>query len=240
MNVLKSEKLKLKNSKVLAMGILVPIICGVFSVLFGGTYNAVIQTIYWWTGSFLYFLLQSVAYIDLSLENKINCFNIKSINLQKSKIYISKIFWVIYYGLIGNFILLSVILFFGWSMPTATPMGNTKSIAGIFVIFINCLWIIPFFILLQEKINGLLLMLLNFIISFVIAPFAAGSKFFFLLPYTYAYKAAKFFFKIKEAGDPLSSKITEIDSLELGIGTFLSISLFMVLSFMLCRRERND
>ena len=138
-NVLKSEKLKLKNSGFFLFSILVPIICGVFSVFFGGTYNAIMQTIYWWMSSFLYFLLLFLAYTSLKLEKKAgNNFNINSINFQKSKIYISKIFWIFYYGLVGTIISIFIVCFFTWSMPVDPLINNVrKIIIGLLLIFLN-------------------------------------------------------------------------------------------------------
>lgn len=242
MNVLKSEKLKLKKSGVLLLCILTPIICGVFSVFFGGTYNATMQTIYWWMGSFLYFLLQFLAYTTLNLEKKAgNNFNVDSVNQQKSKIYMSKIFWVLFYGFIGSIFMTFIVLLFKWSMPVNPLINDIKKIIiGLAVMFLNSIWIVPLFMLFFNKVNGLLAILVNFIISLLISPFVAGSKLFFVLPYTYPYKVAKYFFNIREAGDVLTRQITLIDKMELIIATFLSLGLFIVLSMTLSRRNKND
>lgn len=242
MNVLKSEKLKLKKSGVLLLCILTPVICGVFSVFFGGTYNATMQTIYWWMGSFLYFMLQFLAYITLNLEKKAsNNFNIDSVNKQKSKIYMSKIFWILFYGFIGNIFMILIVFLLKRSMPVNPLINDPKKIIiGLAVILINSIWIVPLFMLLFRKAGGLLIILVNFIISLLISPFVAGSKLFFILPYTYPYKVAKYFFNIKEAGDVLTRQITLIDKMELIIATFLSLGLFIVLSMTLSRRNKND
>lgn len=242
MNVLKSEKLKLKKSGVLLLCILTPVICGVFSVFFGGTYNATMQTIYWWMGSFLYFLLQFLAYTTLNLEKKAgNNFNVDSVNQQKSKIYMSKIFWVLFYGFIGSIFMTFIVLLFKWSMPVNPLINDIKKIIiGLAVMLLNSIWIVPLFMLFVNKVNGLLAILVNFIISLLISPFVAGSKLFFVLPYTYPYKAAKYFFNIREAGDVLTRQITLIDKMELIIATFLSLGLFIVLSMTLSRRNKND
>lgn len=242
MNILKSEKLKLKNSGMLLLCILIPVICGAFSVFFGGTYNATMQTIYWWMGTFLYFLLQFLAYTTLNLEKKAgNNFNIDSINRQKSKIYMSKIFWTLFYGVIGSIFMAFIVFFLKWSMPVNPLINDTKKIIiGLTLIFINSIWIVPLFMLFFKKVNGLLIILLNFIISLLISPFVAGSKLFFILPYTYPYKVAKYFFNIREAGDVLTRQITLIDKMELIIATFLSLGLFIVLSMTLSRRNKND
>lgn len=242
MNILKSEKLKLKNSGMLLLCILIPVICGAFSVFFGGTYNATMQTIYWWMGTFLYFMLQFLAYTTLNLEKKAgNNFNIDSINRQKSKIYMSKIFWTLFYGVIGSIFMAFIVFFLKWSMPVNPLINDTKKIIiGLTLIFINSIWIVPLFMLFFKKVNGLLIILLNFIISLLISPFVAGSKLFFILPYTYPYKVAKYFFNIREAGDVLTRQITLIDKMELIIATFLSLGLFIVLSMTLSRRNKND
>lgn len=242
MNILKSEKLKLKNSGVLLLYILIPVICGAFSVFFGGTYNATMQTIYWWMGSFLYFMLQFLAYITLNLEKKAsNNFNIDSVNKQKSKIYMSKIFWILFYGFIGNIFMILIVFLLKRSMPVNPLINDPKKIIiGLAVILINSIWIVPLFMLLFRKAGGLLIILVNFIISLLISPFVAGSKLFFILPYTYPYKVAKYFFNIKEAGDVLTRQITLIDKMELIIATFLSLGLFIVLSMTLSRRNKND
>lgn len=242
MNVLKSEKLKLKKSGVLLLCILTPVICGVFSVFFGGTYNATMQTIYWWMGSFLYFLLQFLAYTTLNLEKKAgNNFNVDSVNQQKSKIYMSKIFWVLFYGFIGSIFMTFIVLLFKWSMPVNPLINDIKKIIiGLAVMLLNSIWIVPLFMLFFNKVNGLLAILVNFIISLLISPFVAGSKLFFVLPYTYPYKVAKYFFNIREAGDVLTRQITLIDKMELIIATFLSLGLFIVLSMTLSRRNKND
>lgn len=242
MNILKSEKLKLKNSGMLLLCILIPVICGAFSVFFGGTYNATMQTIYWWMGTFLYFMLQFLAYTTLNLEKKAgNNFNIDSINQQKSKIYMSKIFWTLFYGVIGSIFMAFIVFFLKWSMPVNPLINDTKKIIiGLTLIFINSIWIVPLFMLFFKKVNGLLIILLNFIISLLISPFVAGSKLFFILPYTYPYKVAKYFFNIREAGDVLTRQITLIDKMELIIATFLSLGLFIVLSMTLSRRNKND
>ncbi|MGP1440546.1 MAG: hypothetical protein ACTTJ3_07400 [Treponema sp.] len=242
MNVLKSEKLKLKKSGVLLLCILTPVICGVFSAFFGGTYNATMQTIYWWMGSFLYFLLQFLAYTTLNLEKKAgNNFNVDSVNQQKSKIYMSKIFWVLFYGFIGSIFMTFIVLLFKWSMPVNPLINDRKKIIiGLAVMLLNSIWIVPLFMLFFNKVNGLLAILVNFIISLLISPFVAGSKLFFILPYTYPYKVAKYFFNIREAGDVLTRQITLIDKMELIIATFLSLGLFIVLSMILSRRNKND
>lgn len=242
MNVLKSEKLKLKKSGVLLLCILTPVICGVFSVFFGGTYNATMQTIYWWMGSFLYFLLQFLAYTTLNLEKKAgNNFNVDSVNQQKSKIYMSKIFWVLFYGFIGSIFMTFIVLLFKWSMPVNPLINDIKKIIiGLALMLLNSIWIVPLFMLFFNKVNGLLAILVNFIISLLISPFVAGSKLFFVLPYTYPYKVAKYFFNIREAGDVLTRQITLIDKMELIIATFLSLGLFIVLSMTLSRRNKND
>lgn len=242
MNFFKAEKLKLKNSGVLLLCILSPIICGMFSLFFGGTYNATMQTIYWWMGSFLYILLQFLAYTTLNIEKKAgNNFNIDSINQKKYMIYISKIFWVLFYGFIGSIFMTFIVLLLKWSMPVNPLINDIKKIIiGLTVIFLNSIWIVPSYMLFFNKVNGLLVLLVNFIISLLISPFVAGTKLFFIFPYTYTYKGAKYFFNIKEAGDILTRQTTLIDMLELIIATFLSVTLFIVLCITLFRRNQND
>lgn len=239
MNIFKAEKIKLKNSKVLLSSIWIPVVCGLFSLFFGGTYNVIAQTIYWWLGSFLLFLLQLFVYINLTLEKKANNnFNIESIHIKKSKIYISKILLTTYYGAISNVVLLLVIFFFRWSMPRNPFFDSTvKMIVGICMILLTSIWIIPLFILLARKVSGIVVILLNFIVSLLVIPFVASSRFYFFIPYTYPYKVGKNFFYIKESGDIMRQPLMSVDKLELSIVIVLSFVLYIVLSIAVCRQD---
>lgn len=242
MNILKSEKLKLKNSKILIFCIIIPIICGLFSIFFGGTYNAINQTIYWWMSCFSLFLMQLIINLNLIIEKKANnYFNIKSTNIKKSKIILNKILLTIYYTFISNIIILTILFLFLWSMPENKMINNQFIIIkGILFIFLNNLWIIPFFILLQKKINKIMIIISNFIISLIIAPFIASSNFFILFPYSYSYKVGKYFFYIKESGDILNRQITIIDKIELNISTLLSLIIFLTLTYILYKKNNID
>lgn len=241
MNVLKSEKLKLKKSGVLSISIFTPFICALFSTLFGGSYNASFQTIYWWMGVFLYLLFELIIYRNFMLEEKASkFFNLKSTNFKQNRIYLCKQVWTIYYGFIATLVMIGVLFFIRWSMPTNEIFNNSFNIIlGLILIFISAVWMIPAFILLSNRINGLLFILFNFIITLLVAPFVAISKLFFLFPYTYPYKIAKYFFRIKEAGDVLNSAITNQDRIELAIGLLLSLALFFMLNVIILRRKEN-
>lgn len=242
MNILKSEKLKIKNSRMLLISIVIAILCGVFALFFGGTLNILHQSIYWWMGVFLVALLQIVAYRNLSIEKKAtDFFNIKTAPQNRGKIYIAKIILNLYYGFLGTITMGFITSFFKWSMPHNGLINSNLSIVlGMSVIYITNIWIVPLFFIISKKINSIILILLNFLLSFFIAPFVAGSKLFILLPHCYAFKPAKVFFSIKEAGDILTRPIILMDKIEMIIAIMLSLMLFVLFSFLLYRRENKN
>lgn len=242
MNILKSEKLKIKNSGMFLSSIIIAVLCGAFALFFGGTFNILHQSIYWWMGVFLMALLQIIAYRNLSIEKKANdFFNLKTSTQNTGKIYISKIAWTLYYGFLGTVIMSFIIMFFKWSMPhNGIISSNLSIVLGLSVICLANIWIVPIFFLISKKVAPIILILLNFLLSFLVAPFVAGTPFFFCLPHSYAFKPVKVFFSIKEAGDILSRPIVLIDRIEMMIALALSIMLFLLFSFLLYRRENKN
>lgn len=239
MKVLRAEKLKIKNSRMRLYSIAVPVLCGSFSLFFGGSRNILHQSIYWWAGVFLPALLQIIAYRNISIEKKSNdFFHLKTSAVHRGRVYLAKIFWTLYYGFSGNAWMILLILFFKWSMPHSGSINNSLQIVcGTLTVYLASLWVLPLFFLLSGKMKPLLLILFHFLISFLISPFVAGSKFFLFLPHSYAFKPAKFFFSVKESGDILNRALMKTDRAEMILALSFSSILFLIFSFLLYRRE---
>lgn len=242
MNIFKAEKLKIKNGRMLTYSFVLPMLCGVFALFFGGTWNILHQSIYWWMGVFLPALLQIIAYRNLSIEKRAgDFFHLKTSAGNIGEIYLAKTIWSLYYGFLGTLWMLLIIFFFHWSMPhNGLIKDPLQIVSGMWTVYATSLWTVPVFFLLSQKFKPMLLILLQFLISFLAAPFAAGSKFFLLLPHTYPFKPAKVFFSIKEAGDLLQRPVIRTDYAEMWVVIASSLLLFVVLSFILYKRGRKN
>lgn len=242
MKVFRAEKLKIKNSRMRLYSMAIPVLCGGFSLLFGGSRNILHQSIYWWAGVFLPALLQILAYRNISVEKKSNdFFHLKTSAVNTGRVYLAKIFWTLYYGFAGSAWMILLILFFKWSMPHSGSINSSMQIvSGTLTVYLASLWILPLFFLLSEKMKPLLLILFHFLISFLISPFVAKSKFFLFLPHCYAFKPAKLFFLVKESGDILNRPVMKTDRAEMTLALSLSLILFLIFSFLLYRRESEN
>lgn len=235
---IKSEMLKTKKSKLFLYSILIPFICGLFSVFFGGTFNALQQSIYWWTSFFLPINLEVLVFLDLKLDEEANrYFNINILKSDMNKVLFAKILVVIIYGVISNLFMTLLVCLFKWSMPSnGLSYEYFYIINGMQLLFLTQVWVIPLTYYLLNKMNGMFLISISGIIFFIVAPFLSATKYYFCILTSFSYKVMKYIFMIKESGDILN-KVTKISSTMFYSSIIISFLLFIILLEIVLRRN---
>ena len=215
--IFKSEWLKQRKNTSKKFLIIAPGLSILIAVLLVGPSILESFSIYWWEAVFLYTLIGLLFLYDYKAEEAAGNFQNIYFRNDSIKIYIVKILLKLKDLLISNVWFLAILLF-----TSNFLYGDLISLY-----------------LFSKRINPYILVSINSLICFLVAPFIAQSSFWFFFPFTYHYKIAYSLMYIKPSGDlDLTNHVTDVKMVVFTV--FLSLILFIVSLLMLNWRLSND
>lgn len=193
------------------MCIFLPIFVCVFAFIIGGIYNYLPFAIFWWMSIFFILLISLLIISDNIREKKAGNFqNIVTLDISVNKVLYAKMICILGYMLLSTvvlFVSLAVFLKFLYPMLYPTISSNVyvlyslfKILTALILIIPSMAWILPLLYGLFEYVNGSIMIILSFLISFFIAPIITRMQIWFLFPYAYSYKLIASFLHIDPSG----------------------------------------
>lgn len=238
--IFKSEWLKQRKNTSKKFLIIAPGLSILIAILLVGPSIIESFSIYWWEAVFLYTLIGLLFLYDYKAEEAAGNFQNIYFRNDSVKIYIVKILLKLKDLLISNVWFLAILLFTSnFLYADLISLNIIGDLICLVLISITSIWVLPLLYLFSKWINPYILVSINSLICFLVAPFIAQSSFWFFLPFTYHYKIAYSLMYIKPSGDlDLTNHVTDVKMVVFAV--FLSLILFIVSLLMLNWRLSND
>ena len=238
--IFKSEWLKQRKNTSKKFLIIAPGLSILIAILLVGPNIIESFSIYWWEAVFLYTLIGLLFLYDYKAEEAAGNFQNIYFRNDSIKIYIVKILLKLKDLLISNVWFLAILLFTSnFLYADLSSLNIIGDLICLVLISITSIWVLPLLYLFSKWINPYILVSINSLICFLVAPFIAQSSFWFFFPFTYHYKIAYSLMYIKPSGDlDLTNHVTDVKMVVFTV--FLSLILFIVSLLMLNWRLSND
>ena len=216
--IFKSEWLKQRKNTSKKFLIIAPGLSILIAVLLVGPSILESFSIYWWEAVFLYTLIGLLFLYDYKAEEAAGNFQNIYFRNDSIKIYIVKILLKLKDLLISNVWFLAILLFTSnFLYGDLISLNIIGDLICLVLISITSIWVLPLLYLFSKRINPYILVSINSLICFLVAPFMY----------------------IKPSGDlDLTNHVTDVKMVVFTV--FLSLILFIVSLLMLNWRLSND
>lgn len=229
-NYLLAEKVKQKrtfNNKIIWLAPCITVLIAFF--LMGGDY---LQTaaFNWWYITFLPFTMAYIASSIIKKENKHNLHGLLGISRNKIRIWFAKI------GIATYYLFLTCIIFCGLisicGLVFTNKINITTSVWASFILLITFAWQIPLYMIVTQKLNLFVSVILSILFNTVISCIVAIKAYWFVIPFSIPARLMCPVIKVMPNGLPVKegSIFSQYSSISTGI--ILSIVLFVLISFL--------
>ncbi|MGT2800531.1 hypothetical protein [Streptococcus marmotae] len=233
-----SEYLKLKGSGQKKLALLLPFLTIAIAFLIGSPYILESFALYWWEALFLFVLISLLCLYDYQAEKQAGQFQNVQVGSLTAKIRLVKGLLVVYQLAIASGFFLLFLYLVSLVFPTILALHWLTNILALFLVLLTVLWDIPFLYSCFGHFNPYLILVVNSFLCFLVAPFIAQTKWWYLFPYTYHYQVMAILLQIKPSGDKMA-QASSIDllSLLMAIGFSIILTGFGMVIWM---RKRKD
>lgn len=238
--IFKSEWLKQRKSASKKFLIIAPSFSIFLAVLLVGPNIVESFSIYWWEAVFLYTLIGLLFLYDYKAEEAAGHFqNICSRN-DTIKIYIVKILLKLKDLLVSNVCFLGILSITSYFLYSdLVSLHIISDLVCLLLMSVTSIWLLPVLYLFSKWINPYILVSINSLICFLVAPFIAQSNLWYFFPFTYHYNIAHSLIYLKPSGAlELSKHVSDVKVVVFAV--VLSLLLFIVSLLILNWRLDND
>lgn len=237
-NLYLSERLKRKGWSYKGLALVLPFLSVFIAFLLAGPYILESFALYWWEGLFLFTLISLLFLQDWKKEEEAGNFQNIRLAGKTGKIALAKVLLLAGELVMAIPVLLLCLGICAWLFSGLVVIDFLRDGLILFLMVIISLWNIPLLYLLVKKVNAYLLVILNILACFLLAPFVAQLSFWWLFPFTYHYKIGEILLALKPSGNLIEGSLP-FDGSGLVLTIILSLSLFFLLLFLLVRREEK-
>lgn len=236
--VLLSERLKRKGWSYKGLALVLPFIAISIAFLLGGPFILESFSLYWWECLFLFALMSLLFLQDRKVEEEAGNFQNIRHNRMAGKIVLAKVFLLAGELVLAIPVLLVCLAFCAWLFSGLVVIDFLRDGTVLLLMILVALWDVPLLYLLAERINTYLLVVMNVVTCFLLAPFLAQTSVWWLLPFTYHYKIGEVLLSLKPSGNLIEGQ-PPFDGGRLVLAIALSVSLFFILLALLYRKEEK-
>lgn len=237
-NLYLSERLKRKGWSYKGLVLALPFLAVFIAFLLGGPYILESFALYWWEGLFLFALMSLLFLQDWKKEEEAGSFQNIRLAGKTGKIALAKIILLAGELVLAIPALLLCLEICGWLFSGLLVIHFLRDGLTLLLMVIISLWNIPLLYLMAKKMSVYLLVILNVLACFLLAPFVAQLSLWWLFPFTYHYKIGEILLALKPSGNLIEGSLP-FDGSGLVLTIILSLSLFFLLLFLLIRREEK-
>lgn len=233
-----SERLKRKGWGYKGLALVLPFITVSIAFLLGGPFILESFSLYWWECLFLFALMSLLFLQDRKVEEEAGHFqNIRQSGMA-GKIALAKVFLLAGELVLAIPVLLVCLAFCAWLFSGLVVIDFLRDGAVLLLMILVALWNVPLLYLLAGRVNTYLLVVVNVVTCFLLAPFLVQLPVWWLLPFTYHYKIGEILLALRPSGN-LIEGLLPFDGGSLVLAIVLSFSLFFLLLALLYRKEEK-
>lgn len=237
-NLYLSERLKRKGWSYKGLALILPFLAVFIAFLLGGPYILESFALYWWEGLFLFALISLLFLQDWKKEEEAGNFQNIRLAGKTGEIALAKIVLLAGELILAIPVLLLCLGICGWLFSGLLVIHFLRDGLTLLLMVLISLWNIPLLYLLAKKMSAYLLVILNVLSCFLLAPFVAQLSFWWLFPFAYHYKVGEILLALKPSGNLIEGTLP-FDGNGLVLAIVLSLGFFFLLLFLLVRREEK-
>lgn len=181
-NYFQAEKVKQKHSFNNKIIWLTPFITVIIAFLLMGSYYLQTAAFNWWYIIFLPFTLAYIASSLIKKDNKYNFHGLLGITRKKANIWFAKI------GMGTYYLFLTCMIFWGFISGGSFLLNNKANIGAdflaSFILFLSFAWQIPLYMILTQKMNLFVSVIVSIVFNTVITCLVAIKSYWFLVPFS--------------------------------------------------------